>query len=421
MASSTFSGLLGSGQRREALIDVGLATAACAGALALLSHGTVGGPAPARRELDLLAVLLAAASSLPLLWWRRSPLGVFVMTTVASAVAMALGYPGAPPIGATIALYLLAASRDELHPWTPATRSVVVGLFAVHITAYGVGHGTVPQVQLVVASLVWALAWFAGERTRLRRQEVADLQRRATTAERDAERDRRLAIAEERARIARDLHDSAAHAINVIAVQAGAARLLQERDPAGAEQALHTVEDVARDTVAEIDKLVHSLRDPGRPAVVEPAPGLAALRTLVAQHAAAGLVVTVTTDGSARPVRPAVDQAAYRILQEALTNCARHGAGPAHVAVSFGEDALALTVANPASAARAPRPNGGHGLVGMRERATLLGGAIRTEHADGVFRVSVELPYGAGGPALQPAPAASSGGRSDPPATRHGP
>ena len=149
---------------------------------------------------------------------------------------MALGYAGGPPVGATIALYLLAASRDDAHPWTVRTTGIVVGLFAVHFGAYTIGHGSVPAVELAIGALVWAVAWFAGERTRLRRQQLAELRRRAVRAERDAENERRLAVAEERARIARDLHDSAAHAINVIAVQAGAAgccRSATRRPPSG--------------------------------------------------------------------------------------------------------------------------------------------------------------------------------------------
>src|SRR5262249_15285120 len=147
-----------------------------------------------------------------------------------------------------------------------------------------------------------------------------------------AERDRRLAVAEERARIARDLHDSAAHAINVIAVQAGAARLLSSSDPEQAQAALRTVEEVARETVAEIDTIVHSLREDGaHDRRVEPAPGLAAFSTLVAQHTAAGLSVSVQTDGDPKSLGAGADRGAYRILQEALTNSARHGAGTADV------------------------------------------------------------------------------------------
>jgi signal transduction histidine kinase len=204
-------------------------------------------------------------------------------------------------------------------------------------------------------------------------------------------------VAEERARIARDLHDSAAHAINVIAVQAGAARPWQEQDPGRARAALETIDDVAHRTVAEIDEIVHSLRDESdRSEHVEPSPGLTALDSLIAQHSSAGLPVTVETDGERRPLAGAVDRAAYRILQEALTNSARHGAGGAQVKLSYGRRALELTVCNgvrPQAPARVT-PNGGHGLVGMSERATLLGGELEVGRMNGTFRVHARLPYG---------------------------
>jgi signal transduction histidine kinase len=272
-------------------------------------------------------------------------------------------------------------------------------VFCVHILAFALGHDQVPDVQIAFGALVWGLAWFAGERTRLRRQQLADLRERALRAEQEAVRERRLAVAEERARIARDLHDSAAHAINVIAVQAGAARLWQERDLGRSRDALQTIEDVAHRTVAEIDQIVHSLRDehlaPSESGV-EPSPGLAAFDSLVAQHGLAGLPVTVATTGTPRPLGGAVDRAAYRILQEALTNCARHGSGEASVELAFGTDALELTIKN---AVRPDVPlraslNGGHGLVGMSERAAQLGGELEAGRRNGAFRVHAILPYG---------------------------
>ena len=398
MRTTNLYPVLGVRRRSDVLVDAVLAAGTFAATVLVLAHGGTGSGA---RAVDAAAVLLAACASLPLLAWRRAPLAAFATMLAASAALMARGYPGQPPIGATIALYLIAASRDEAHPWTRATTVVVAALFAVHFAAFGLGHGTFPTTQLAVGALVWALAWFAGDRTRLRRQQLSELEQRALRAERDAERDRRLAVAEERARIARDLHDSAAHAINVIAVQAGAARLLQERDPGRARRALQTIEDVARETVADIDHIVHSLREGGSGrAGVEPPAGLAALEALVSQHAAAGRQVTVARQGEPPPLGSALDQAAYRILQESLTNSARHGAGDTRVELAFGPTALELTVTNAIAAGtsgHAGGGNGGHGLVGMRERATLLGGALRAEPVDGSFRVHAQLPYGGGG------------------------
>jgi signal transduction histidine kinase len=383
---------------RHWLLDGAIALAAFGGTVALLAHG-LGSSGNVTHHLDAVGTLLAVCATLPLVVWRRAPLAVFVLTTAASAASMARGYPGGPPVGPTIALYLLAASRDARHPWTRQISEIVVIMFCLHVAAFGLGHDQVPEVQIAFGALVWGLAWFAGERTRLRRQQLAELEQRALRAEREAVRDRRLAVAEERTRIARDLHDSAAHAINVIAIQAGAARLWQEQDPDRSRAALETIEEVAHRTVAEIDQIVHSLRDDERPAAgrqVEPSPGLAALHSLIAQHSSAGLPVTVATSGEPRPLGGAADRAAYRILQEALTNCARHGAGDASVELAFRASALELTVEN------AVRPDvplrvsmaGGHGLVGMCERAALLGGELEAGRRNGAFRVHARLPYG---------------------------
>lgn len=147
-----------------------------------------------------------------------------------------------------------------------------------------------PGTELLHTGLAWAVAWFAGERTRLRREHIAELEERALRAEREAERERRLAAAEERARIARDLHDSAGHAISVIAVRAGAARLRHDEDPERSRLALEAIEQVARQTVAEIDEIFGTLRDGRSPrGAVEAPPGLASLDALVERHTSAGL------------------------------------------------------------------------------------------------------------------------------------
>jgi signal transduction histidine kinase len=401
---------------RHWLPDGLLAIAALGGTIALEAHG-LGSGGNVSHKLDAIGVVLAAFTSLPLIAWRRAPLGVFLMTTTASAIIMLRGYPAGPPVGPTIALYLVAASRNAARPWTRQTTAIVAGMFCLHIAAFAIGHDKLPLFQVLVGGLVWALAWFAGERTRLRRQAIAELEQRAIDAERNAIQGRRLALAEERTRIARDLHDSAAHAINVIAVQAGAARLWHEQNPPRSLAALETIEGVARRTVAEIDQIVHSLREEERtrdnrlgaagdraepPSErveppsdrVEPPPGLAALGSLLAQHDAADLAVTVTTVGVRRPVSSAVDRAAYRILQEALTNSARHGDGGAHVELAYGDDELELTVSNRVRDDAPERVNGGHGLVGMRERAALLGGDVQAGRDTGAFRVRARLPYG---------------------------
>ena len=238
-------------------------------------------------------------------------------------------------------------------------------------------------------ALIFVGAWIVGDRARLRRERITELEERALRTEREAARERRLAAAEERTRIARELHDSAAHAINIILVQAGAARLLHQRDPSRSQHAIATIEQVARSTIGEIDQLVHALRDDAAgQAPADPA----ALDELLDQHRAAGLAITTDLRGSRRALPRSVAWATYRILQEALTNAARHGRGSADVAVRFQPDAVEITVTNPA-AVNGSAPGGGHGIVGMRERATVLGGTFETRDSDGTFSLHARLPH----------------------------
>jgi signal transduction histidine kinase len=375
------------------VIDAAITAAALGGTLAQLSHGGIAGSQTAPGDLDSAGALLAAGSTLPLLAWRRAPRIVFLVTSSVAVAIAALSYPLPLALGPAVALFLLAVSRDESDPWSRTDTAAALGLFLAYGGASALGDGEFPGGELSHTGLAWAAAWFAGDRTRLRHEHIADLAERAARAEREADRERLLAIAEERARIARDLHDSAGHATNVIAVRAGTARL--RKDPERSQAALAEIEELAQRTAAEIDQIVGTLRDRGSEARVgaEP-PGLASLETLVARHGAVGLSVLVSRDGDERQLAPATDQAAYRILQEALTNAARHGSGPAEVGLAFGDAALEVTVTNAASGGGAPRSNGGHGLIGMRERAELLGGSLDVERPNGSFRVRARLPYG---------------------------
>jgi signal transduction histidine kinase len=371
---------------KKFLLDAALAGAVLGISLAAIGHGGFDG----ERGLDPLGGVLAALTAVPLVARRLAPLPVFAVVTVATATLYGLRYGLGPPIGFAIALYTVAEQRDETH--ARLRRASLVASVVVLLGPHLVRDGFAPE--LLLGAVVWAAAWFAGDRSRLRRERIAELEERAARAEREAERERRLAAAEERTRIARDLHDSAGHAINVILVQAGAARLLQERDPERARTALETVEEVARDTLGEIDQLVRALRE-DRPAdEVEPPPGLAALDGLAERYRASGLLLTVSVDGSRRPLAPAVDQAAYRILQEALTNAAWHGRGSAEVAIEFAPTSLDIAVTNPTAPGQPARDGGGHGIVGMRERAHLLGGSLDARADNGSFEVRARLPYG---------------------------
>ena len=380
--------------RSERLVDAAIAAVAFALTLALMAAGGANSDADAR-NLDLLGVVLAAASTFPLVVWRRAPLAVFVATAAASAVLNGVGYIGGPPFGPTAALFLLALAPDRIRPRTWVTAATVSALFVLHVSAVGFAQDAFPTVPLLFGVVVWGGAWVLGDRVRMRRERIAELEARAERAERDAERERRLAAAEERTRIARDLHDSAGHAINVILVQAGAARLLGDRDPERSQAALETIEEVALETLGEIDQLVTALRedDPSAPANgnVEPPLGLAGLATLVDRHRTAGLAVELAAHGSAtaprsgsrpggvpHPPGGADERGPSRRRTRRRRRDVRRRLARAH-----GEQPDTPCA----------RENG-HGIVGMRERAALLGGTLDVSASNGTFRIHARLPYG---------------------------
>ncbi len=361
--------------------------------LALLSQ-TGPGPWSPAAYVDVASAALTAASAAPLVFWRRSPVAVFVLCGAGSVVTAAFGYALGLPPAPTVALFLVAASRTATDPWTTRTTAASVALLIAFLFTTGAARSAFPGTEVLHGTLFWCLAWFAGDRTRLAHEHVKGLADRAQRAERDAQQELRLAVAEERARIARDIHDSAGQAASLIAMRAGTARLRYANDPERALAALESIEQLARNTAADIDSIVGALRDHG--AAVEngdPPIGLASLATLIGHHEAGGLRVALRQTGSALTLAAPVDQAAYRILQEALANAARHGTGTAEVDVNVDRAEVRLTITNPvAEGADAPVGAGRHGLVGMRERATLIGGHLATGVSDGAFRVAATLP-----------------------------
>jgi signal transduction histidine kinase len=360
-------------QRRQQLIDAGIALAVFAGTLGLLAVGSHA--ASDHVEFDAAWILLAAAASLPLAARRRWPLAVFVVVGLASTALRLVADPAGPPLGPILALYFVVAESDGSRARTRLVGATAIAILVAHVAATGVADDRIPWAESVFGILAFGTTWLVGERTRTRGERV--------------ERERRLAAAEERTRIARDLHDSAGHAINVILVHAGLGRLSAETHPAAARRAFETIEEVARETVTEIDQMVRALREDSDG--VEPPAGVAALEGLVERHRTAGLDVATTVRGDVRVLPPAVDRAAYRIVQEALTNAARHGSGRADLEVAFAPSALELTVANPVGRDRSARGDG-HGLTGMRERASLLGGRLEAGLRDGRYRVHAQLP-----------------------------
>jgi signal transduction histidine kinase len=222
--------------------------------------------------------------------------------------------------------------------------------------------------------------------------------RRRRIAE-DRERAALDAVAAERARIARELHDVVAHAMSVMVVQAGAARTALGREPATAEEALRRIEEVGRDGLGEMRRLIGLLRPTDDPAVLVPQPDLAHLDELLGTMRHAGLQVEALVEGDPRGLPRGVELTAYRVVQEALTNVLRHaGESHARVLLRFSEDAVEVEVFD--DGLGAPREGttlGGHGLIGMRERVELFGGSLETgPRPGGGFQVRARLPAGAG-------------------------
>ena len=391
MSTSSLTVRLAPGPRGaavDAAVDAVLVAATVATSLVLLAHGGFGLVSSGIVALDAPRVLLVCATALPLLAWRRWPTVAVAAVGLASTALAARGDLVWPPVSLALAVYLSARSRNPASDRTGGT-VVVAGVMVIFLGAGVVATGIAEPLH---AAVVCAAAWFAGERTRLRRARLSDMRERAARAEREAQRERDLAVAEERTRIARDLHDSAAHALNVITVRAGAARM--RRDPARSAEALADIEELARATMADIDRFIGGLR--GRvdePTAVEVPPGTAAIDPLLRQHRAGGHRVDFVRSGELRHLPPPVDHGVYRILQEALTNAARYGGGATSAELAYEPDAVRLEVTNTiATSVPSSPPGGGHGIVGMCERAQSLGGSVVARGDGSRFRVEARIP-----------------------------
>ena len=375
--------------RRRLEVDAAIALFLLAIFEILLFTGGVGEPDPGTREGDALGVVLVALATAPLAFRRLRPVATFLAAAAAAGLLNLLEYPGEVMIAPAVGVFTLAESAEAAGPRSRAALVSATAFAGIAVSSALVGENSAGFISL---GAIWGAAWIAGAQSRLRHERMAELEERALRAEREAEQERRLAAAEERGRIARELHDSAGHAINAILLQLEAARVLRDRDPGRAEAALDTVERVARETIAEIDRLVGALRD-DEPAEVSPPPGVDDIEALVERHRADGLAVSLKVRGEPRPCAPGVDRAAFRIAQEALTNASRYGEGPVELVLDFEGDTLELAAENPVRRDGTSRRGGGRGIVGMRERVAHLGGTLEAAAEGGVFRVHASLPY----------------------------
>jgi signal transduction histidine kinase len=339
-----------------------------------------------------LALLLVQVG--PLLWRRRYPSLVLLLVAGAFAARILLGFnPGIAGFGLLVAMYSVAAYE------VGARRVfflVVAGLgFVAGFVVFGV-TGNPRSFAITVPSVFFVAAWLIGDYLRTRRAYVAQLEERAARLERERDQDRRLAADEERTRIARELHDVVAHDVSVIAIQAGAARAVQGTRPEAAAQALGLIETTARETLIELNRLLGVLRGSnGAAPERNPQPGIAQLPLLVEELRAAGLEVDARIMGEARPLPPALDLNAYRILQEATTNVLKHArARRVDIRVHYTETMLALDVRDDgAGDGGDPASSSGNGLIGMRERVALFGGELRAgRDPAGGFSVHARLP-----------------------------
>ncbi|MCP9947833.1 MULTISPECIES: sensor histidine kinase [Actinomadura] len=352
------------------------------------------------RDPDVWDGLLVAVVTLALAWRRRYPMPVLIFIIGGELVLSAAQYPPSVPDVAAflIAVYSVAAHRG-------LAQSALGGLTAfVYFVVYLVmlPLAISPVVVITDCALVIGV-WVLGRNLRLRRAYFAELEDRAARLERARGTDARAARIEERSRIARELHDVVAHHVSVMTVQAGAARRIIDRDSDSAREAMSTIEEVGRTALSEMRRIVGVLRtdrdaeQAGRE--LAPQPGLGDLGELLDHVRETGLSVQLWIEGEARSPSPGVDVAAFRLIQEALTNTLKH-AGPqarAWVRLYYGDDDLTVEIEDDGrGTATFMADNGdnpGHGLVGMYERVALYGGELKIgPRVGGGFGVRARFP-----------------------------
>jgi signal transduction histidine kinase len=347
-----------------------------------------------RDEGSVAAVDIAGGLllTLPLAARRRAPVvvaGVFVATAILNAAFGGGLFEGEPPpiaalLAGALAFYSVGAyCEDRL-----ALSGVGIGVVAVWSSVL-VGGDIDVQSFLFSAGLVVVMPWLAGRTSRSRAQRMAALERE--------QRQRELnAVAEERTRIARELHDVIAHNVGLMVVQAQGAQRVLDRDPERAREALATIERTGRTALREMRRSLGALRKPGSEVPLAPQPGVESLDALLELARRSGLEVELVTKGDPAPLPAGVDLSVYRIVQEALTNTLKHaGAVHARVELRYSGDEVELEISDDGAPAppRQDSNDGGHGLVGMRERVALHGGELHAERRpEGGFVVHASLP-----------------------------
>jgi len=346
------------------------------------------------RTPDTLALVLMTLGALALVFRRRVPRTVLALTGTVSVIESVVDDPRAPvAMSAVVALFTVAATTDRATTWRLGLLTMTV------LTGAAMLAGPLPwYAQENLAIFAWTgIGATAGDAVRSRRAVVQAIRERAERAERTREEEARRRVAEERLRIARDLHDVVAHHIALVNVQAGVAAHVMDKRPDQAKEALAHVREASRSALNELRATVGLLRQSGDPeAPTEPAPGLDRLDELVGTFRSAGLHVDVARADQGTSLPAAVGLAAYRVIQEALTNVQKHAGTEAKAEVSVvrvGPNVEITVLDNGATEDDEPASGGGHGLLGMRERVTALRGTLTTgPRYGGGFRVHAILP-----------------------------
>ncbi|KKD09800.1 sensor histidine kinase [Streptomyces sp. WM6386] len=339
--------------------------------------------------LSRLGWLLGAATALPLVWRSRAP---FVTACAVSVATPAQAVHHAPPpdvmYGGLVVLYTMAARG------TPTQRRFMLVGWSIGVSVTMLHKEGAEPFEYAFQLLSVACAYALGMLARVQRAYTAELEDRARRLERERAADTARATAQERARIARDMHDILAHAVSLMVVQAEAGPVVVRSDPARAEAAFEAIAAAGRDAMSQLRRILGVLKDEQRNGT-SPQPGIKALPVLVRQvRESTGLRVELRAGGEPKPLPPDTDIAVYRVIQEALTNTVKHAyASFAIVELDWAEEALTVSVTDDGQGPTAP--GGGHGLIGIRERAAACGGDARTGRGpDGGFRVVVRLPVG---------------------------
>lgn len=345
--------------------------------------------------------LLALAITVPVAWRRRAPIAVLGIGLL-SGIAFGQQWPTVEPIYQIIALLVVCYSVGAYASLAAGLASVVV-VVALYVTGAILDefrnpgqHG--PADVGMLAFLVTG-AWLVGRLVERRAGQAAKMTERAERLERDREQQEAAALARERARIARELHDVIAHSVSVMVIQAGAAEQLLTSNPPQARESLQSVQELGRSTVDELRRMLGILREDRHEVQLQPQPGMAGLPGLIRQLREAGLPVELRVEGDEVALPPGIDLSAFRIVQEALTNTLKH-AQPARacVVVRYSTGVLNLEIVDDG----APRTHGGdrhgHGLVGMRERTALYGGVfVAGPRPGGGYAVHARIPVERGG------------------------